>query len=83
MKSVVLKGASVVTPRTAPNLSGDENIDCRGCYVVPGFRDQHIHDINGFMKHIDNLERFAKVSEALAAQGVTAYMSSLSRISRP
>jgi len=90
MKSVVLKGASVVMPRTvskadilikdekisrvAPNLSGDENIDCRGCYVVPGFRDQHIHDINGFMKHIDNPERFAKVSEALAAQGVTAYM---------
>ena len=90
MQTVVLKGAHIVTPREVTkadllikgtriarlgtNLSGDKAIDCEGCYVLPGFRDQHIHDINGFNKHLDDPQRLAKVSKALASQGVAAYI---------
>ena len=90
MQTVVLKGAHIVTPREVTkadllikgtriarlgtNLSGDKPIDCEGCYVLPGFRDQHIHDINGFNKHLDDPQRLAKVSKALASQGVAAYI---------
>jgi len=90
MKSIVLKEAFIATPhrvlrsdllivnrrigRVGPNLSGDEAVDCRGLYVLPGFRDQHIHDLNGFMEHFDDPQRLRQVSRALASQGVTAYV---------
>ncbi|MCW4021471.1 MAG: hypothetical protein NWF14_09650, partial [Candidatus Bathyarchaeota archaeon] len=90
MRSIVLKDGAVVSPsgvlrsdvlvkgghisRVEVDLSGGETIDCKECYVLPGFRDQHIHDLNGFMNHVDNPERLGKVSRALASQGVTVYM---------
>jgi N-acetylglucosamine-6-phosphate deacetylase len=90
MKSLVLKNGEIVTPRKvlhsdllirgksisriARNLSGGKVIDCSGCYVLPGFRDQHIHDLNGFMKHKSDARRLKAVSKSLAAQGVSAYI---------
>lgn len=90
MRSIVLKGGFITTPlgvsrsdllikdqkivRVDSDLSGEETVDCRGCYVLPGFRDQHIHDIKGFMESPDDPERLQKVSRSLAAQGVTAYI---------
>jgi N-acetylglucosamine-6-phosphate deacetylase len=90
VRSIVLKGGVVVSPsgvsrsdvlikgghisRVDADLSGDEIIECKECYVLPGLRDQHIHDINGFMNYLDDSERLGKVSRALASQGVTAYM---------
>jgi N-acetylglucosamine-6-phosphate deacetylase len=90
MRSVVLKNGRIVTPeatkrldllikgmrinRIGSNLQGDEVIDCEGCYILPGFRDQHIHDLNGFMKYRCDQERFKVVSKSLATQGVTGYL---------
>jgi len=50
-----------------------EVLDCDGCYVVPGFREQHMHDINGLTKHPDDPERVGRVAKALIAHGVTAF----------
>ncbi len=47
--------------------------DCDGCYVVPGFREQHIHDIIGLTKFLTDPDRISRVSKALAGQGVTAF----------
>jgi len=49
-------------------------VDCDGCYILPGFRDQHIHDVNGFMEYADDPERLSMVSKSLASQGVTAFI---------
>ena len=90
VKTAVLKGASIVTHegvmrkdllvkgtqigRLGSDLSADEIVGCRGCYVLPGFRDQHIHDLKGFIEHLDDPGRLRDVSRSLAAQGVTAYV---------
>lgn len=50
-----------------------EVLDCSGCYVVPGLREQHMHDINGLTKHPDDPSRIGKVAEALIGQGVAAF----------
>ena len=85
MRSVVLKNGRIVTPeatkrldllmrgmricRIGSNLRGDEVINCEGCYILPGFRDQHIHDLNGFLKYRSDQDRFKVVSKSLATQG--------------
>ena len=51
-------------------------LDMRGAYILPGFRDQHIHDIQGqlaagYPTHEASEERFQTVCRALAKQGVT------------
>ncbi len=92
MRSITLKDALVVTPRgvlTSDVLIRDANIsrvdvdlsegeilDCEGCYVLPGFRDQHIHDLEGFAKCQDDPQRLSKVSRSLVSQGVTAFIAS-------
>jgi len=53
--------------------SKGEVFDCDGCYVVPGFREQHMHDIIGLTKFLTDPDRIGKVSKALASQGVTAF----------
>ncbi len=50
-----------------------EVFNCDGCYVVPGFREQHMHDVNGLTKFLAEPDRIGKVSRALVAQGVTAF----------
>ena len=90
MEEVTLRNGFVVTPRTViktdllikngkiakmkSNLSQGKVVDCDGCYILPGFRDQHIHDLKGFKEHRDDPDRLRKVSEALASQGVTSFM---------
>ncbi len=91
MDTVTLKGGFVVTPGGViesdvrvcggrisgfGGMSRGEVLDCRGLYILPGFRDQHIHDSNGFFNYLDDPGRFSSVSRALARQGVTAYMIS-------
>ena len=90
MRNIVLKDGLVVTrkgvaksdllikdkhvSRVNANLAQGKVVDCDGCYILPGFRDQHIHDINGFMGYADNPERLLMVSKSLASQGVTAFL---------
>ena len=89
MRSLTLKNAFIVTPRAVSKsdllirdgyigrigggLTDGEVLDCSGCYILPGFRDQHIHDIKGFMEKRTDAERLSKVSRALTSQGVTAF----------
>lgn len=90
MRSITLKDAFLVTPkgisrsdllvrgmhisRIDANLSEGEILDSDGCYLLPGFRDQHIHDIKGFVGRGEDHQRLSKVSESLASHGVTAFM---------
>jgi len=90
MESLTLKDAFLVTPkgvlksdmrirggrisRIDTGLAEGEIVDCDGCYVLPGFRDQHVHDLEGFMKYRGDPARLSAVSRALASQGVTAFM---------
>ena len=90
MNSLTLKNAFIVTPRAGSKsellirdghisrigdgLAEGEVLDCSECYILPGFRDQHIHDIVGFMEKRADLKRLSKVSRALASQGVTAFV---------
>ncbi|MFQ6095119.1 MAG: hypothetical protein ACE5NN_03140 [Candidatus Bathyarchaeia archaeon] len=60
--------------RIGGGLGEGEVLDCSGCYILPGFRDQHIHDIKGFMEKATDPGRLSKVSRALASQGVTAFL---------
>lgn len=74
----VLKGNLVVENGYITEVDGSteprgETFDCDGCYVVPGFREQHIHDINGLANFLADPDRVGKVSRALVAQGVTAF----------
>jgi len=85
-----LEGAFIVTPKgvfrgtlsivdgrieyIGPKPRRGKPVDCDGCYILPGFRDQHIHDHVGFTEHPTDPERLSRVSRALASQGVTAYM---------
>jgi len=59
--------------RVDVGLSEGQILDCNGCYILPGFRDQHIHDIEGFMKYRDDPDRLSKVSKSLASHGVTGF----------
>ncbi|MBS7612425.1 hypothetical protein KEJ27_09565 [Candidatus Bathyarchaeota archaeon] len=74
----VLKGNLVVENRYITEIDGSaepkgEVFNCDGCYVVPGFREQHMHDVNGLTKFLTDPDRIGKVSRALVAQGVTAF----------
>ncbi len=61
--------------------TGASSLDARGLYILPGFRDQHIHDITGQLPAQDwsveqRMERIRTVTQSLASQGVTAvYLS--------
>lgn len=60
---------------------GQEVLDAEGLYVLPGFRDHHMHDLVGLLKYGDDPERIGEVGKALAERGVTAFK--LSTISMP
>ncbi|MEM2740345.1 MAG: hypothetical protein QXQ29_06060 [Candidatus Bathyarchaeia archaeon] len=87
MSSFTLRGGWVLTPRglirTDVAIEGDriskihegirvgETIDCSGLFIVPGFRDQHTHDLIGSLSDI-SVDRLSKVATALVRHGVTS-----------
>jgi N-acetylglucosamine-6-phosphate deacetylase len=53
------------------DLKFGERIDCSGLFVLPGFRDQHIHDLPGLLSKPDT-ERIKKIAASLVKHGVTS-----------
>ncbi len=47
--------------------------DIDGLYVLPGFREQHLHDMPGMTKYADRPERIEEVARKLLRYGVTAF----------
>jgi len=50
-----------------------EVYDVEGLFVLPGFREQHMHDMLGMMRYVDRPERVGEVARRLVEQGVTAF----------
>ncbi|MEM2110615.1 MAG: hypothetical protein QXI71_02455 [Candidatus Bathyarchaeia archaeon] len=87
MSSVTLRGGFVVTSdkisklnivienehisEIGKNTEKGEVIDCNGLYILPGFRDQHVHDLIGSTSEPDP-DRLSKISISLAMNGVTS-----------
>jgi dihydroorotase len=70
---VRVRGAKVVA--VAPGLereAGDTELDCRGCWVGPGFVDLHVHLREPGQEHKEDI---ASGSKAAAAGGFTAVVA--------
>jgi N-acetylglucosamine-6-phosphate deacetylase len=67
----------IIDPDTSPEPEADSVIDLDGLTLLPGFIDLHIHGAVG----VDTMEASAadinRVSEFLAAQGVTGWLPTL------
>lgn len=72
--SLVIDGARIaaIEPRSVADLSGATVVDARGCYVVPGFIDVHVHGIDGF-DTLDDGDPVAAIAARLPRHGVTAF----------
>ena len=71
--SLILEGsriAAVEADERGP--SGGTRVDVRGCYVVPGFIDVHVHGIGGH-DTLDEGDALARIAAALPRFGVTAF----------
>ena len=47
--------------------------DVEGLYVLPGFREQHLHDMPGMLRYADRPERIGETARRLLKHGVTAF----------
>ena len=71
--SLIIDGgriAAVESGRVEP--SGATIIDTRGCSVVPGFIDVHVHGVDGH-DTLDSGEALASIADALPRYGVTSF----------
>ncbi len=87
MNPITLRGGRVVTSDKISNLNvvienghiteigknakAGEVIDCNGLYILPGFRDQHVHDLIGSLSE-PNPGRLSEISFSLAMNGVAS-----------
>ncbi|MBS7642523.1 MAG: hypothetical protein QW374_02200 [Candidatus Bathyarchaeia archaeon] len=87
MYSFTLRGGWVLTPkglvradvavedgritRVYDGVRVGETIDCSGLFIIPGFRDQHVHDLIGSISDI-GVDRLSRVASALVRHGVTS-----------
>ncbi len=62
--------------------TGDADIDCSECYVVPGLIDIHIHGAMGFDNMDLSYEAINTISYFLAKNGVTTFLPTLITQSR-
>jgi len=57
-----------------PNVDGKGQVyDVEGLYLLPGFREQHMHDMPGLMNHTDSPDRIGEVARKLLRHGVTSF----------
>lgn len=66
---VAIEGGKILS--VGEDVRVGEVIDCNGLFVVPGFRDQHVHDLVGSISD-NSVDRFSKIATALARYGVTS-----------
>ncbi len=57
-----------------PGVPGEQRIDARGHYVMPGMIDVHTHGGDGVDVNLANVSDLHKLSRFCAAQGVTGYL---------
>ena len=72
--SLVIQGGRIaaVEARDRVDSPRSDVIDARGCYVVPGFVDVHVHGVDGH-DTLDEGEALARIAERLPRYGVTAF----------
>ena len=62
-----------VITRIGENLAGDDTLDLRGCYLLPGFIDSHMHGAMGCkISDTNPLPDLQKITQYEATQGVTS-----------
>jgi len=74
----VFQGNLTVENGIIENLGPSVNVkgsvyDVEGLYVLPGFREQHMHDMFGLTRYIDRPERLEEASRKLLRYGVTSF----------
>ncbi|MEP6741548.1 MAG: N-acetylglucosamine-6-phosphate deacetylase [bacterium] len=69
--------ASVIDDAAVVSGAADAAIDLEGLTVFPGFIDIHIHGAVGVDTMDADADGFARISEFLATQGVTAWLPTL------
>ena len=63
--------AEVLTGNTRPSQACDEEIDAKGCYLIPGVIDDHVHFRDPGLTHNADM---STETAAAAAGGVTSFM---------
>ncbi len=63
-----------LVPNTSDALPGDEIIDVRGFFVVPGFIDVHVHGAVGFDTMDASSEAILSMGNYYARHGVTSFL---------
>ena len=74
----VFKGNLIVENGYIENLGPSADVkgsiyDVEGFYLLPGFREQHMHDMNGMTRYADRPERIGEVAYDLLKYGVTSF----------
>ena len=52
-------------------------IDLQGCYILPGFIDEHIHGIGGYSTDEGETKSILKMSKILPTYGVTSFIPTI------
>jgi len=66
---VTVEDGKIISVGDGP--AAGERVDCSGLFVVPGFRDQHTHDLLGLLGE-PSPERIGGVAKSLVRHGVTS-----------
>jgi N-acetylglucosamine-6-phosphate deacetylase len=72
--SLIFDGSRIasVEPKARAAPAGADVVDCRGCYVVPGFIDVHVHGVEG-CDTLDEGDPVARIAAMMPRYGVTAF----------
>ena len=74
----VFKGNLIVEDKVINDLGSSVSVkgdvyDVEGLYILPGFREQHLHDMPGLTRYVDKPERIGETARVLLNHGVTAF----------
>ena len=72
--SLIFEGSRIasVEPKARAAPAGADIVDCRDCYVVPGFIDVHVHGLEG-CDTLDEGDPLARIAGTMPKYGVTAF----------
>ncbi|MEM1485779.1 N-acetylglucosamine-6-phosphate deacetylase [Oscillospiraceae bacterium PP1C4] len=82
LADIVVNGDRISEILPPGSLDGDV-IDAKGCYVVPGFVDIHIHGAAGSDFCDGTRADFLKISSYLGSQGVTSFCGTSMALDEP
>ena len=72
--SLILDGSRIASVEPKPHVApgGADVVDCRDCYIVPGFIDVHVHGLEG-CDTLDEGDPVARIAAGMPKYGVTAF----------